>query len=224
MASLTLSSSKSKNKARITLVGITGAGKSTVAEKIKTLIEHNGGRALIVSADKHSKRNIKGKQLQNIVNKEIRDFDSSSFNGLKIIIMDLCNEHGIQNNQFNFNFNQYNDIIYYPNFNKDMVDEYEAWCLQNVLSRPKDTPQSNYWLNPVGAGLATCIKVHKSKNNGFRHVVGCRPSNNNFNETDSRDIINRKMNEKAGIYANYLATLNLNDEVAKLLSTNNLLR
>lgn len=229
MANLSMASASSgTNKFRINLHGVTGSGKSTTAAMMKELIENNHGSAIIVSADKYSKiipRSKKsGKMVNNAVNKDINEFDRLVTDGIKVIIMDLCNENGSSKTAFNFNFNEYTDFDFYPQLNKDMIDEYEAWCLKNVISRPACTPECIYWLNPVEAKLSKCIEVHKGKNEKFRIFIGARPTNNDFNENDSRAVIDEKVNEKAGIYANYLATINPHDVVAKFLSENNLLR
>lgn len=225
IANLSMSSiSSGTNKFRINLIGITGAGKSTTAEIMKQLIEGNGGQVIIVNADKYSKFGITGKILVKKIKQDIDDFNYLPMNGFKVIIMDLCNENGPSNTAFNFNFSEYTDLNFYPQLNKDMINEYEAWCLKNVISRPKHDYNSTYWLNPVVAGLNTCIKVHNMKNNKFRQFINCRPTNNNFKENDSMDVINNKINKKAGIYANYLATIDINDVITKFLSENNLLR
>ena len=87
------------HKYRINLIGVTGSGKSTCAKKIKTLVEQKGGSVLVVSADKWSKQNFKGKDLQNKILNEIRQFDKAKTN-LKVIVMDLCNENGVSKNNF----------------------------------------------------------------------------------------------------------------------------
>ena len=171
-------------KYRINLIGITGSGKSTTAEKIKTLLEQKGIDVLIVSADKWSKQNFKGKDLQNKILNEIRQFDSFVTGGkTKVIIMDLCNENGPSAQSFGFNFNSWTDIDFYPNMDKNNFDEYESWCLSNVLSRPLHNAKSNYWLNPVSAGVNTCIKVHNSKAKGVKSLLGINGKIGNFNES-----------------------------------------
>ena len=225
MANLSMSAaSAGTNKYIIFMHGVTGCGKSTDSQQMKELINNNGGTALIVSSDKYGKRNIKGKQQVNAINKEIRDFDNSRTDKFKVVIMDLCNESGSDKNAFKFDFNSYESFDFFPQLNKDMIDDYEAWCLKNLISRQKDTPETSYWLNPIGAPLSTCIKVHNMKNEKFRMLIGCRPTNNNFRETDTMQVITEKVNAKAGAYANYLATINSHDVVAKFLSENNLLR
>ena len=56
------------------MIGITGAGKSTVSKKIYDYVISKESSCLIVSADKWSKKGHKGKQLQTSVFNEIKKF------------------------------------------------------------------------------------------------------------------------------------------------------
>lgn len=206
------------NKYRINLIGITGSGKSTCAEKIKNSIIAKGGIALIVSADKWSKQNFKGKDLQNKILNELRQFETFKSN-LKVVIVDLCNENGIVKESFGFNFSNYTDINFYPNFDKNKFDEYESWCLSNILSRLIHTSQCNYWLNPVSAGLETCIKVHNLKAKGIAKLLRINKTEN-FNEKLSMEEIKNLIKTKSDSYSEYLKTRNLDNEIEKLISTN----
>jgi len=203
---------------RINLIGITGSGKTTCAEKITKIIENMKGKVLIVSADKWSKQNYKGKDLQLKILNEITQFDIKS-NKLKVIIMDLCNENGIDKYSFGFNFNNYIDINYYPNLNSKKFDEYECWCLNNVLSRPQSNLQTNYWLNPVGAGVETCIKVHNAKASGVAKLLGIKKTNN-FNQKQNQANILGQIKSKSNQYLEYLKTINLDNEINNLVINN----
>ena len=213
----------SKNKFRINLIGITGSGKTTSAEKISAIITANGGKVCIASADKYSKLGHKGKALSNSVKGDIQKLDRMNFDGNKVIIMDLCNENGIAKNAFGFDFTEYQELTFYPNMNKQMFKEYEAWCLSNVLSRPMHDRNSNYWLNPVGAGLSTCIKVHNLKANKIKNMVGGN-SNNNFKETDSENAIHLKIDALADTYKTHLATKSLDTDVNDFLVDKGLIK
>jgi hypothetical protein len=211
-----------ENKIRINLIGITGSGKSTCAEKFKNEITKNGGMVCIVNADKWSKQGYKGKDLANKIKQEIMTFDKLNFNGKKVIIMDLCNENGVSKAAFQFNFNEYKDLSYYPNLNKNMFKEYEAWCLNNVISRKAHTRDCNYWLNPVSAGLDICIKVHNDKANKLKQLIHT-VSDNNFNLTDNDQTIHQKIDNNVKKYNEYLATINIDDDINKFLADNALI-
>jgi ABC-type oligopeptide transport system ATPase subunit len=208
---------------RINLIGITGSGKTTCSEKITKVIETMGGTVLVVSADKWSKQNFKGKDLHVKIQNEIKQFDIKP-NKLKVIIMDLCNENGIDKHTFGFNFNNYIDINFYPNLdakNVDLVkfDEYECWCLNNVLSRPQHNLNSNYWLNPVSAGVEICIKVHNAKANGISKLLGITKTNN-FNQKLNKIDIFSQIKSKSNKYSEYLKTIDLDLEINNLVIKN----
>jgi hypothetical protein len=205
-------------KYRINLIGVTGSGKSTCAEKIKNLIIQKGGVTLIVSADKWSKQNYKGKDLQNKILNEIRQFETFKSN-LKVIIVDMCNENGIVKESFGFNFSTYIDINFYPNFDSKRFDQYESWCLSNVLTRPLHNSQCNYWLNHVSAGVETCIKVHNLKTKGIAKLLGVK-NTLNFDEKMSITQITNLIKIKSDQYKEYLKTINLDSELENMISTN----
>jgi len=209
-------------KIRINLVGVTGSGKTTCTEKMNQIITANGGFVCIISADKWSKQGFKGKDIANKVKNEIMTFDRLRHNGLKVVIMDLCNESGVAKKSFNFNFSEYKDLVYYPNMNKDMFKDYEAWCLNNVISRPIHDRNSNYLLNPVSAGLNICIKVHNGKAGKIKQMIGGK-SNNNFNENDTLDTLHKKIDESVDRYKQYLATQNFEENINKFLTDNSII-
>lgn len=201
---------------RINLIGITGSGKTTTAEKIKKIIENKGGEVLIVSADKWSKQNFKGDNLKNKIFTEIKQFDMINSN-FKVIIMDLCNENGIMKNNFGYDFDNYTDLIFYPNLISNKFDEYECWCLENVLSRPVHTLQSNYWLNPIGTGVQTCIKVHNIKATAISKLLNIKRMNT-FNQNLTLEQILNKIKTKSNNYKNKLANLDL--EITNFIEKN----
>jgi hypothetical protein len=210
---------KSSNKLLINMIGITGAGKSTISQKIYDLVIANNGSCLIVSSDKWSKRGVKGKQLQSSVYKEIAEFDSKQSEH-KVIIVDLCNENGPQLHEcFGYDISSYTITNYYPNFNKEMFDEYQSWCLQNVLCRQNCTPETNFWLNPVSAGVNTCVKVHNMKTNGIKKLLGIT-STLSFPESKSIDYLLFNIKPKADAYALYLSTINTDKNIQELLVSN----
>jgi hypothetical protein len=201
----------------INMIGITGAGKSTCSQKIYNYVTSKGGTCLIVSADKWSKKGHKGKQLQNSVLSEIKSFDSTN-SEYKVIVVDICNENGPSSNCFGFDTYQYASFNFYPNFEKSKFDEYQSWCLRNVLNRPMHDETSTFWLNPESAGVTTCIKVHNMKTNGFKKLMGIN-SNFTISETLSSDSALFAIIDKAVSYENYLATKNLDDIIMDFIKS-----
>ena len=163
-------------KILINMIGITGSGKSTVSQKLYNFITSKGASCVIVSADKWSKQGITGKRMQSNIQREIMELEREN-SEYKFLIVDICNENGPSSNCFGFNTSEYTTYNFYPNFNKNNFDDYQCWCLNNVLSRPLHNETTLYWLNPVSAGLATCIKVHNMKTNGLKKLLRVK---NNF--------------------------------------------
>ena len=207
------------NKFRINMCGITGSGKTTATEKMEKILLNNNYQVLIVNVDKLSKQGLKGKQLQNKIFNDIKNFDKTK-NNKKVIIMDICNENGISANSFGWNFSEYIDLIYYPNFDKNNFDEYQAWCLKNVISRPLYTNDSNYWLNPVSAGLQTCLKVHALKASGVANLTNSTykpiPSHNDINQ------LKQSLMPKWNNYQTYLLNIDADQEILNFLIDNKL--
>ena len=209
--------SLNNKKILINMIGVTGSGKSTSSKKIYDLVVANGGSCLIVSADKWSKKGAKGKQLQSSINKEIRDFDSSSAEH-KVIVVDICNENGPSTNCFGFDTNSYACFNFYPNLDKTNFDNYQCWALRNVLMRPAFTPDCLYWLNPDTAGVNVCIKVHNMKINGLKKLLGVN-SSLFFSEGLNKDSVMQMINSKADTYQSYLNSKNTDDIITQFIKT-----
>jgi hypothetical protein len=209
-------------KILINMIGITGSGKSTVSKKIYDLVTTNGGSCLIVSSDKWSKKGTKGKQLQTSINKEIRDFDSAvstnSTSNYKVIVVDICNENGPNSNCFGFDTSTYLCFNFYPNLDKNKFDDYQCWCLRNVLNRPIHTETSLYWLNPESAGVSTCIKVHNIKASGLKKLLGVT-TQLNFSESTSMNSIMAQITNRATSYQQFLETKNLDNIITEFIKS-----
>jgi len=204
-------------KILINMIGITGAGKSTVSKKIYDLVTSRGASCLIVSADKWSKKNVKGKQMQQAILREIKDLENKNTE-YKVLIVDICNENGPSSNCFGFDTSEYATFNFYPNLDKTKFNEYQCWCLRNVLSRPMHTENSLFWLNPESAGVSTCIKVHNMKTNGLKKLLGI-VSYLTFSEAMTMEQVMNFLNAKALAYEAYLATKNLDDEIVELIKS-----
>jgi hypothetical protein len=193
--------STTNNRVRINMVGITGSGKSTTAQLMVDYFNQNGWTTLVVSADKWSKKGFKGKAMINCVQHEIATFDKNE--GNLAIIVDICNETGVNDKCFGYDLSNYKSYTFVPNFDKstDNFGDYESWCLLNVLSREADTPDSNYWLNPVSAGVKICIDVHNKKASGVKKLLGVGGSLANFNSSLTMVAIKSTIESKAATYA-----------------------
>lgn len=217
-----LTNSTNSTKFRINMCGITGSGKTTSTEKIENILKNNDCDVLIVSSDTLSKKGIKGKEMQKTILNNIRNFDKKT-NGKnkKVIIMDLCNENGITNDSFGWDFSEYNNLTFFPNFDNKQFDNYQAWCLNNVINRPIHTNNCNYWLNPISAGLDTCIKVHNMKARGIANLTNCLYNDININL--DRQQLNNLIVAKSETYKNYLNKRDVDQEILKFLTDSNII-
>jgi ABC-type oligopeptide transport system ATPase subunit len=206
-------SNPNEKKIRINLIGITGSGKSTVAQKISDFVSQKGGKCLIVSSDKRKKKGRTGKEQANLINKEIRGLNNTYNCNLKVVVVDICNESGATPICFGYDLSAYTTFDFFPNLEKAMFDDYECWCLNNVLSRSMHSEQTNYWLNPESAGVQTCIKVHNAKASKFKQYLKLGTSKM-FSEYGSMQQIKDLIKDGQERYANHLAKTNL-DEIVR---------
>lgn len=206
-----------ERKVVVVLTGITGAGKSTTSELIKGMVIQKGGKFHRVSADEKSKQGCKGKALQDSISRELYTFDRED-SKLKVIVLDLCNENGVGNEIFGFNFGKYERFDLPVNYIPGQFELFENWCLFNVLSRERDTPQVSYWLNPVSAGVNTCIKVHNAKTLAIRRLYKLTTTVENFNDNSSMPQIIARITPKANAYAEMLKQYPLEQQVRKVLT------
>jgi hypothetical protein len=205
------------NCLRINMLGITGSGKSTASEIMANYFNQSGWNTLVVSADKWSKKGIKGKAMANCAKNEIEAFESNG--GNLAIIVDICHDNGINDKCIGYDLSKYRSYTFVPNFEKstDNFGDYESWCLLNVLSRAADTPDSNYWLNPVSAGVKTCIDVHNKKASGIKKVLGVAGALQNFNSSLSIDAIKSIIEPKAASHASKLASRDMMGIISEFL-------
>ena len=201
----------------IYLLGITGAGKTTITEKLEKELIRRGFIVFIVSADKYMKQGFSGKNLQKKINDDILRFNISK-HPWKVIICDMCNENGISNTSFGFDIlkNGYTILKHMPNLTIELLKEYECWCLRNVLSRVKQTEKCNYMLNPCDATVQTCIAVHNKKAAGIARQL--KQKNRDFDITKSKEAIMAEIEIDATKYAEHLATRSLDAEIQEIIS------
>ena len=202
---------------RINMIGITGAGKSTFSKRISEMIIEKGFKCIVLSADKWSKRGKKGKELVNCIRNEMKEFDKVP-SKLKVVIVDICNENGPQQNCFETDFTNYEEYDFMPNMIPEKFNQYECWCLRNVLSRGNSNENTLYWLNPVSAGVNTCVKVHKSKASGVRRFCNITVPAVSLNENWTLQQAFESVKKDADEYETELQKTTIDNDIIKLFN------
>jgi len=156
-----------KNKQIKTLIimkGTVGSGKSTHANAIQKCIEEIGGYCINEGTDKYRKMGYSSQCAIEQVENKMREINNVK-NNLLVVIIDTCGDKG-GNNIFGHNFQNWKTIKHYPNFIKNdnnLFNGYLSWSLINVLNRKHSSQSTEYYLNPVDAGISTCVSVHTKK-------------------------------------------------------------
>ena len=204
----TIQNEKKDSGIVILMKGPVGSGKSTITNKIKIKLTEQGYDVISVGVDEYCKDGLSFGQANNAINQKLYKHLRKK-SDKKVVIIDTCGErHNSSKKYFGVNFDQWNTYEVWPNrdlSNKKLDKQYVAWCLYNVLNRKECTPESNYWLNPYGAGLDTCFNVWKKK----AILLGLNPSVElNLSENIEKNL------EKCVGADEYLKTLRTPDEEA----------
>lgn len=216
-----MSSTNSTRLIKINMIGITGAGKSTFSKRISEMIQEKEGKCIVLSADKWSKRGKKGRDLTNCIRNEMKEFDRVP-SKLKVVVVDICNENGPQQNCFEIDFSNYEEYDFKPNMIPEKFNQYEAWCLRNVLSRGNSTENTLYWLNPVSAGVNTCVKVHKSKASGVRRFCNITTPTVYMNENWTLQQALDSLKRDADSYEEELKKTTIDSDIIQLFNKINM--
>ena len=126
-----------------------------------------------MSADKWSKL---GKKPAVEIPKEIKAFENVR-SSLKVVIVDICNERGINGTVFGHDFGSWKQVTFKANLDEADVFGYECFCLHNVLFRGPSSSSTNFWLTPVSVGFAKVLEIHNAKILGVLRVLGLTRTN-----------------------------------------------
>uniref|UniRef100_A0A6C0BN59 Uncharacterized protein n=1 Tax=viral metagenome TaxID=1070528 RepID=A0A6C0BN59_9ZZZZ len=196
-------------EACIFLQGTVGCGKSTFAAG---LAEALGPGTFVASVDRHCVDS--GLSMPNAieaVKQELLQMDA------KILIVDTCGERTSTKNVFGLNISAGSVIRHRVNYlDRKQTRGYICWTLRNVLKRGNSTPGCGYFLNPVSASLATCLRVHKKKMVG---VFGKKVVRQYYPELDSfmsKERVLSSIEDSANEYAGNIGSVA--DNVQSFLS------
>lgn len=186
----------------VVLQGVVGSGKSTLAEQIRAFTIGLRGECYVEGMDKYARQGINGKQAAGRVTQALNRAKSSRHPGLVAVVIDVCNENYTGTDEFfRVNFRGWTKVVIRPNFIADDIHGYLAWSLRNVLRRPPADANCNYFLCPSGAGLATCLNVHKMKAEAlFFAEIRANPRLYDFRGGPIKDEIIASLDAEADAY------------------------
>jgi hypothetical protein len=153
-----------KNGLLIILKAVVGGGKSTYTAKLKEEYEKQGKHFFVAGTDVYCKDGDTMLQAIEKIKQNLLTINDIGDDESVIVCIDTCNEHTTNKTTeiFGVNFAGWNKITIWPNLiNRNDLKGYLSWSLRNVLNREATNSESKYWLNPVNAGVSTCIMVHK---------------------------------------------------------------
>jgi hypothetical protein len=185
-------------KILVLMKGTVGSGKTTYATALREAVEAVGGHCVSEGTDQYC---VNGHSIQDacqMVTTQLRSVFSVT-NPLKVVIIDTCGDRNNGSNVFGVNFQGWKMITVQPNYTREKQREYMAWSLRNVLQRPRPSQDSKYYLNPVTAGVQTCVSVHRKKG----EAIFGRGSVPNFSGQTIETVVNN-LNHDADEYARYL--------------------
>lgn len=218
----TVNKSTGQKRYIIILKGTVGVGKTTICTEIKRQIEEKGGECIAVGTDKYCKTGASGQVAVGMVQKDIMTFMAST-NKLLVLIIDSCGERPVNlKNVFNVDLTGWKKSELFVNMHKrasqmlsDEMRQYLSWSLMNVLKRTACDANSQYWLNPDGAGYQVCIDVHTKKAKALFGkfsipLFGTAPK--------SKAEAMEKIKNDAEIYANYLKTFDTSKYIEEFVN------
>lgn len=156
-----------KNKIIVSLRGVVGSGKSTVAKRIHELMEPQGYKVYIEGVDKYINRGMKTSSAIDSVRNQLMIIKRTTEPKV-ILVIDSCGDRDVtESNMFFFevSFNGWTKKVIWPNLiDAKHIDEYLAWSLRNILVRNKVTdPECLYSLNPYQNSHMKCYEIHQTK-------------------------------------------------------------
>ena len=203
----------------VVMRGTVGSGKSHFSRLLKEHIEKNDGLCIVEGTDQYCKTGISVDNAIRTVTSHINEFANVSTDKRKFIIIDTCGERNNTKQIFGVTMcrPRWRVVTYFPNYIKDKMKGYMQWSLRNVLRRKQPDSNSSFYLNPIGAGVLTCVKVHMRKAQAL--------FSNRAKDTtpliyqESIDVAIRQLNDEADIYERALETeLPIEREVERFYS------
>ncbi len=209
---LTMSNSSSK-KILVLMKGTVGAGKSTFSRELQNAVEKIGGYCFNEGTDKYCCQGYTTPEACKMVTAELKKLETIE-NPLVVVIIDTCGDRNNSDVIFDIDFRGWKKIAVLANYNKDRQKQYLSWSLRNVLNRSLHSGTSNYYLNPVSAGVNVCVDVHHKK---AIAIFGKKTQKVSYGNT--RESVLKDITTAADEYAQFLEqSMPIDKEIEKIMN------
>lgn len=192
--------------------GTVGSGKSHFSQLLKEHIEKQGGMCIIEGTDKYCRDGMQVKDAIRQITQNMLALNSIT-DRRRYVIIDTCGEQNKGTTFFNVDASGWKIVKYFPNHIKGELEGYLAWSLRNVLRREMPNTTNTHYLNPISAGVNTCVQVHFKK---AKALFQCKVSPMPIVPAAKDDAI-KMLDDAANRYASVLENaLPIAQEVVKL--------
>ena len=191
----------------LTLDGLRGSGKTSASKILSKIANEMGFNTLTICTDTWKNQGFTSAQISAGIYKNINNFLVKFKTEKKLIILDT--DHKIE-----YDFSSFDELYYYPNLIVKQFDDYQCWCLRNLLTRKARTTSSTYYLNPTDDSLLTCLKSHLFHKKKCEDYIGTRFKGRKtyIDIKDNIDTIFEKIKYNADRYQESLKTYQLETE------------
>lgn len=206
------SKDKSKPKGKVYcgvlyLEGMHGSGKTSAAKILSKIGNEMGFYTLVITTDIWKNKKMTPAQINIEIYKSVNTFVAKHMAEKKLIIID-------SDQTIEYDFSAFDELYYYPNLIVRNFDDYQCWCLRNLLTRGARTSTSTYYLNPKDDSLLACLKSHLYYKKKCEEYIGTRFKGRRtyIDTADNIDAILGKIKYNADRYEQSLKTYQLEDE------------
>jgi hypothetical protein len=211
----------------ILMKGAVGAGKTTFSNKLQKLVEEKGMTCINEGVDKYCRTGMPMPSALYEIKQKFKSLDYADC-ATTVVIVDTCGDASPNyKNMFGYDFSKWTKITVTPNLEhhcaKELIPQYMAWSLRNVLNRELHTSTSDYWLNPESATTKICVNVHSKKckivfGKKTKHII---PPDMVLDKSTVMEFIE----ENANAYKTYIdKNIDMDDEVQKIMAKIDMLK
>lgn len=188
----------------VILKGTVGSGKTTFTELLRKKCDELGIVLIVEGVDKYCKNGDSFQVAASKIKAALLAVNNLPAGTRVMIVIDTCGERWNKNttSSFDADFTGWRTVTVWVNLERSRLVQYLSWSLRNVLRRTKVTDDCNYWLNPDGASVRTCIEVHTKKS---QTLFGGK-TKTGVSTYSTKEAAIAQLNQNADAYASYLMT------------------